>query len=252
MTDQTEPAAPRIGMPRALVDAIAEIKMKIEPATQTGEISEGEGDQQRHRSYATPDDIFGALQREMGERCMVCEMISLNRAVNEVNGMVLIEIDFAPRWYIGDIVYTADDSPIVMVSWLEGMNTAAAMRTLAEKTYLRNLFKIPTVKAGGAADSPESHARPVPPPSAAESAESPSGIKPLAIRRKNPLQLGKDDSEALRASMVAAFDACEAIPALEDAFKGWQEDFTRLQPKDSQFVRASYARREGEIRGNAA
>lgn len=226
-------------MPEPIAAIIAEIAATIEAAHATATETEGE----RTYTYASADDVFAAIQRPMSEKGLVCYLLDGGFEILTTESGVVLHATFVPVLQIPGCSFEDGRAQLHMVAPLEGLNTSAAMRTLAEKTYLRNLFKLPSLKP----EQPEqqsagpSAAESVPGSSAAES----SLKRPRAL--KNPIGLSKDDSEKERARIIEEMNAAENVAELSNAFRKNQEIYPRLKQVDSQLVRATYNKLERQL-----
>lgn len=231
-------------MPAAIIRAVLEIKKTIDPAKRGEQGQDGE----RSYSYAGVDDIFAALQRPMAERGLILEMVAgpMFNSTNEA-----VAIDFQPVIYCdspdGLVIYDNPRAVMHMLGEFTGNNTCAALRTLAEKTFLRALFKLPTA-APERSDAP----REATPPH--EGGESSPGGEGRKLRVLNPLTMDAETSATERAVIIRAMeeafaveqeksqDPADRIAAAESTFRKHQSTWARLIAKDQQAVKVEMTR----------
>lgn len=238
-------------MPAAIVNAIAEIKREIMPAKRT-EQGEDEG---RQYSYASVDDIYLAVQREMGKRGLILEMLDGGHdsdSLVAIGDKVGFWLKLIPTFTLlapqkegeagarleGAAIVARYSNPIAVihaVAILENGNSLLAARTNAERNYLRNLLKLPTIGAGadGIAEAPPAGATPAAGIGAVEPTERRTPRKP-----GNPIELSAADSEAERSAYLADLEKCTTAAEVDTLFKKLGSKFARLAPHDQQLIRA--------------
>lgn len=245
-------------MPAAMLRAILKIKKTIEPAGRTGEGQDGE----HNYKFASADDIFAALQRTMAYAGLVCELQNDGdepfEAI-EIAGKVAVRLSFVPVLYLveGDAVdvYHNPRAALHMIGEWSGNNTCAALRTLAEKTYLRALFKLPA--APGSADAAVEHPRKEPSvagdfiPAAEEGQGAASAPRSLM---KRSVTMGKEDSAEGRGVIITCLedaygnaqeksqDRADHVKAIENEFRKHAGRWARLSAADQSAVKAAQAK----------
>ena len=240
----TEDAAIKPGMPGELVSIVSTIKNELEPAKQSATITEGDGEGAKVISYSSADDIFEAIRKKMAENKLICELLDGGFEINTLDGGgVLINAKFIPVLSTPSLVYDDERNAVHMVAMLESMNTAAAIRTLAEKTYLRNLFKLPSAKG----EAEQSAARPSAQAPAHEEEETAGRERMKAPRAvRNPLMLAKDASEKLRdehlrrlTDITSNTSGEDVIAQIDDLWKQISPEWAKLQAYDKQLVKVA-------------
>lgn len=251
-------------MPALIAKALAEIKATIDPARRT----EQGDDDGRQYTYASVDDIYAAVQREMAKRGLVLEMLDGGHdrdsivALGEKVGFWLkliptfTLVSFSKGEAEGEAEaaeppaapviarYSNPKAVVHVVAILDGGNSVLAARTNAERTYIRNLLKLPTL--GQASAEGEAEAAPAAAPSAAGIG---SEASPRTKPRKpvNALQMTPEESEKTRDDYLAHLRECGTPAEVNDAFKKLGPKYGRLQPADAELVRASTRKRENEL-----
>ncbi len=264
-------------LPPEIAKVFSKIMAAIEPAKRTAETQNEDGSKS---AYAGVDDIYAALQREMAKAGLVCEMLDGGVDINSIfeigGGRVGFHLKFIPCWTLVapgaklepdeaaaehgaeiDVKSEATDryeNPKavihVVVDLAGGSQAMLAARTNAERTYLKNLFKI-TSAPGAATAEGEKPAPQAAPPSAAEIDDEPSRMTPRKPRRPQyPLMMSKDESESTRAAFLDSLTACGSSVEIDTLFK--RLDFGRLQAIDQGLVKAAMAKRENELTAAAA
>lgn len=237
-------------MPAAIIRAVLEIKKTIEPAKRGEQGQDGE----RSYSFAGVDDIFQAMQRPMAEHGLIVEMVDAGEfdVIDAPGNRAGVKIAFQPVVYLQtDTDFHIYDNPrsiLRMFGEWTGNNTCASLRTLAEKTFLRALFKLP------AAPQERTDA-----PSQASASHEGASASPGGEGRKlrsflNPLTMDAEESATERAVIIRAMqdayaeeqdksqDAADWMAAVNSTFKKHQAKWARLTPKDQQAVKTENAR----------
>lgn len=257
-TIDEEITAFRDDMPKELVEMIAEIKGELEPARQSAEVTDGEGESARIIHYSSTDDIFEAIRKAMARKKLICWLEDDGFQVSELeaSGEILIQARFIPILQTPDLVYSSPRQRFHMVTKLESMNTSAGIRTLAEKTFLRNLFKLPSTK-----EAPErANSAPFPRPESVESdsADSSDGAGLAKPRKfKNPLIFPQAESEEIRNKHLEglkekigeARQSEKPIAVIEDYFKAISPEWAKLKPHDKQLVKVAVTKAKSDVMG---
>jgi hypothetical protein len=245
-------------LPREIVQAVIEIKKTIDPAKRGEQGQDGE----RTFAYAGVDDIFAALQRPMAEHGMLVEVVDAEGFdVIDASDKIGIKIAFQPVIYLQTpdnlVIYDNPRAIMRMFGEWTGNNTCASLRTLAEKTFLRALFKLPAAPAERP-DAP-SEANPRPHEGSAGAELGGEGRKLRSVL--NPLTLPAEESATQRAKIIAAMesayamaqddsqDGADHIGAIDSAFKRHQSTWARLTTKDQELVKAARSRLIGTAAG---
>lgn len=254
MTDATK-------MPAAIIRALIKVKQEIGPAAQTGR----DADDGREFSYASADDIFAAVQGPLARAGFLIEMLDDGMAFEPVASgetvFNVVHMKFIPViHYVGEgdatdpISYENPRARVHMVGPYEGMKTCASLRTMAEKTFLRNLLKLPTTpqerqdedtSASRAAEMSKGYAASI------TDAEAPQ-----AGKAKAPYIFDTAESAATRDAIIGELeeavkvgkDNAARIASLSNAFKKRQADFPRLTNPDQ----AKVKKRNTELMAQAA
>jgi hypothetical protein len=245
----TETPAPpiqtaRVQMPAVIAAAVISIKRGLEHATRTATAEDG-------GSYASADDVYAACQKEMAGAGILIEMLDEGFEFVELPGedgtmRAHVHMQFLPViTHESGTSYENPRSIIHMVGPYESMSTCSALRTLAEKTYMRSLFKLPS--APGAASSASAEGEGGERRSYSAPAVSESGTKPASGKTKivNPLMKGKHESAEMRETIIAEMEAAakvdgdpaKRIAAVNAAFRNRQSDYARLTPADGSEVK---------------
>lgn len=242
-------------MPAEIGCALVRVMKALKPAERSAHETEGE----RNFTYSTADDIFAAVQKNLADEGLLLEMLEAEGGFELVQlpagedgaARIGVQMKFVPvwNWFGGDepkaVSYENPRAVIPMIGPYEGMKTCAALRTMAEKTYLRALLKLPTAPGEQAPGTPgEAETSPV---YTRDEAQAPGGkgIKPAKV--KEPFKLTKQDSEEMRDELIALLqktadeatgDAAERIQAVDSAFRKNQVRWGRLALPDQQMVKA--------------
>lgn len=259
MTDATT-------MPAAIIRALIKVKQEIGPAKQTAH----DDDDGRPFSYASADDIFAAVQGPLAKAGFLIEMLDDGMEFTPVASgetvLNVVHMKFIPViHFVGEpdgtttgpdpISYENPRARIHMIGPYEGMKTCASLRTMAEKTYLRNLLKLPTTpqekqdeetSISRAAELSQGYA------STLTEAEAPQARG----KTKEPFTLAPAESAALRDAIMdemeeaskAGKDAAARVSGVNNAFKKRQSDWTKLTNPDQSKVK----KRNAELMAQAA
>lgn len=255
-------------MPPQIGRALVKVKAALEPATRSGHDADGE----RQYSYGTADDIFAAVQKHLAENGLLLEMLNEGLDFIEMPGedgttRTAIHMRFLPVWNwfgpdsedgSGEPYSESYENPratIHMIDSYQGMKTCASLRTMAEKTYLRALLKLPTAAGEKPAEAPEGERAEYPKTLAGGSGGS--GAK--AVTPKNPFQLDKTASAEKREEIVTALqqaadadgDHAAKIRAVDTVFRKNQSAWAKLAPADQQVVKKTVAQITTELANRA-
>lgn len=257
------------GMPPEIAATIAEIMTKIKPAMRT---EQGQEDG-RNYTYASVDDVFAALQKIMGESGLIFEMLDggsdngEHQAIVQLGDRVGFHMRLIPTFtLVGEEIdedgnainahevarYSNPRAVVHAIAIIDGGNSVLGQRTLAERVYLRNLFKLPTIAQPDAAEETSGHSAAgigAPRPDAVESS---NGSAKEPRRPRNPLMLDIDKSATERTRILDEIKAAESASSIDDAFKRNQVIYAKLQPHDQQLIKAMIAQRTIALNGAAA
>lgn len=225
-------------MPASIAGAICAIMAKVDPARRGEHIEEGE----RQASYAGVDDVFQALQRHMAEAELICEFLTFKpmewQAIQQgEQTLTALQMAFQVVLRCGEDVYANPNNIIEVAGIFEGQQTCNALRTSAERVYLRNLFKLPSIGA----ETPQAAQLQPGAPSAAKSAPEPMRGKKI----NNPIALSDDESAVEADKIIIAMteaanrgdDIAQAVAEIGNAFKKTGGIFGRLQPADQSRIK---------------
>lgn len=260
-------------MPAEIGCALVRVMKALKPAERSTQETDGE----RTFTYSTADDIFAAVQKSLADEGLLLEMLEAEGGFELVQlpagedgaARIGVQMKFVPVWnWFGiaaeetkAVSYENPRAVIPMIGPYEGMKTCAALRTMAEKTYLRALLKLPTAPGEQAPGAPgEAETSPVYTRDEAQAPGGKSGIKPAKV--KEPFKLTKQESEEGRDELIALLqktadeaegDAAARIGAMDSVFRKNAVRWGRLALPDQQAVKAKMAQISKELaEGRAA
>jgi hypothetical protein len=238
MTQQTD----RRPMPKPFRVAILGIMEEIAPVIQ-GETGQ---DGERTFSYAGADDVFQAVQKPLAKHKLIIEMdvissevIIVQRGITETGEPIFasaIQMQFQPvlTHLDEDECYCPRTTLTMYAPYENRMSTSAAMITIAEKTYLRALLKLPTTKA----EKEEAAALGV-----SEAAAQASAAPTVSVNLDRTASAQK--REEICAEMQIAADEQTTKPlkigAVLQVWKQRQAEYARLAAPDQKLVREKQA-----------
>lgn len=261
-------------MPPEIGLALVKVMRALDPAKRSVTETEGE----RTYAYASADDIFAAVQKHLAEAGLLLEMLEaeplefVSVAGADGTATLAVQMKFLPvwNWFGAD----ADNKPaaaayenprgvIPMLGAYQGMSTCAALRTTAEKTYLRALLKLPTAPGEQATGTPGEAEKP-PVVYTRDEAQAPGGKSAggaKTVKAANPLQLGEDESRDKADAIIVAMDAAatmadvpadKRIAAVDSEFRKAGATYARLRPQDQTRVKQHHTARMTSVVEQAA
>lgn len=256
-------------MPAEIAKVIAKIMREIEPAKRTEQGAEGD----RKFNYASADDIYAAVQRRMGAEGLILEMlddgfaefvqlrdgpglhIKLIPTFTLVRPVTIEDGEDGTKIEADEVIRYSNSAALLhIVVPIESGNSTAAGRTTAEKTYLRNLLKLPTVATAPgdvvdgqpiAAPSAAGIGRPAPHEIPIE--DEGDGTARAPRRAANPLMLSPSASATERLTMTAAIGECATLAACDSWFKKNAVAWAKLKAADQVAVREALESRKAEL-----
>ncbi len=225
VTAQHLPFAP---FPREIHDAIKRVKSGIAP------IEKREENKFANFMYASVDQIYEAVRGLCVDADLVIVPIEQSKVVFRqmvVGGKDKLygrfEIGFVLS--VGDVTYYEPRMCETLFIAIEGATTFNGVKSYAQKTFLRQLFKIPTGDFDLDGTKPDS--------TDSETAERAKKGK------KDPKKCTPDESKAARGKLIAAIEAI-ATPMSSEDKEGFAEKYgaelAALLPEDASAVRASF------------
>lgn len=242
-------------MPAAIIRALIKVKQNIDPAKQSTQTDETG----RSFSSASADDIFAAVQGPLADAGFLIELLDDGMEFTPVASgesvLNVVHMKFIPViHYVGPngdngeeaepISYENPRARIHMIGPYEGMKTCASLRTMAEKTFLRAILKLPTTPQERAdEDNASSRAAELAGGYAATltEAEAPQARG----KAKEPYTLDTAASAEMCKAIIAEMeeaskvgkDGAARIAAVNGAFKKRQSDWTKLTNPDQSKVK---------------
>ena len=232
------------------------------PAARSETIKDEKGE--TRFAYASVDDIFEAVQTEMGHQGLISEMIlagppefiSLwdNECQKERPALsMMFRFQLTTK---SGARYADPDNLWPIVAWFEGTKTTTSARSTAHKHALRDLFKIRTTDPSVAEAVSTVRAEAV--ANTFKSTPEPNGgttVKKRGRPPKNPLMMNEEESEIARVAILSQLSiaaACQngdtAATALKDTYRSNGATIARLRPEDSAAVSKRYGELTDEVK----